>query len=93
MSKGASLAPQEIKMLLAVLPDACQLGVFDHAQPERHRPGGAGQAAEHLGHPAGIHHQRACGLRPDPLRRKSGALYQQLPQEYAALPPDDHQAR
>ncbi len=51
------------------------------------------KAAEHLGHPAGIHHERACGLRSDPLRRKSCALHEQLPQQHAALPPDDHQAR
>ena len=30
MSNGASLAPQEIKMLFAVLPDANCQGLFNH---------------------------------------------------------------
>lgn len=52
-------------------PDAGQLGIPGAAQPERHRPGGTGQAAEHLGHAAGVHHQRARRLRPHPLRAGS----------------------
>lgn len=30
MSKGASLAPQEIKMLFAVLPETICKGLFNH---------------------------------------------------------------
>ena len=73
-------------------PDAGQLGIPGAAQPERHRPGGTGQAAEHLGHAAGVHHQRARRLRPHPLRRQHCAVYQQFPQEHPALPAYDHQA-
>ena len=73
-------------------PDAGQLGVSRDAEPERHRPRGTGEDAEHLRQPAGLCHQRPRRLRADSLRREYCAFYQQFPEGHQAVQPDDNQA-
>jgi len=42
--------------------------IFGDAEPERHRPRGAGETVEHLRQPAWLRHQRPRRLRTDSLR-------------------------
>ena len=61
-------------------------------KPERHRPGGTGQAAAHLGHPAWLHHRCPRRLRPDPMRWAAGAVHQCVPGQYRPLSSDEYPA-
>ena len=73
-------------------PDAGKLGIFGDAEPERHRPRGTGEAAEHFRQPAGICHQCPRRLRADSVRGQYRAFYQQFSEKYEALWLDDDQA-
>ena len=73
-------------------PDAGELGVSRDAEPERHRPRGTGEAAEHLGQPAWLRHQCPRRLRVDPLCGEYRTFYQQFPKKHEALWIDDDQA-
>lgn len=66
-------------------PDAGQLGIFGDAEPERHRPRGAGEVAEHLRQPAWLRHQRPRGLRTDSLRGQYRTFHKFFPEGYKAL--------
>lgn len=66
-------------------PDAGELGIFGNAEPERHRPRGTGEAAEHLRQPAGLRHQRPRRLRADSLCGQHRAFHKFLPEGHKAL--------
>ena len=63
-------------------PDAGELGISRDAEPERHRPRGAGEAAEHFRQPAGLCHQCSRRLRADSLRGQYRAFHQQFSEKY-----------
>ena len=58
---------------------------FGNAEPERHRPRGTGEAAEHLRQPAWLRHQCSRGLRADSLRGQHCSIHKFLPEGYKAL--------
>ena len=66
-------------------PDAGELGISRDAEPERHRPRGTGEVAEHLRQPAGLCDECPRRLWADSLRREYCAIHQFLPEGYKAL--------
>ena len=66
-------------------PDAGELGVSGDAEPERHRPRGTGEVAEHFRQPAGLCDQRPRRLRADSLRGKYRAFYKFFSPTYKAI--------
>ena len=69
---------------------AGQQRIFGDAEPGQHRPGGAGQPAEHLGKPALLHHQRGRRARSHQVRQRHRPLCKQLSEKYAPLPFNVH---
>lgn len=66
-------------------PNAGKFGIFGDAEPERHRPRGTGEVAEHLRQPAWLRHQCPCRLRADSVRGQYCSIHQFLPEGYKAL--------
>ena len=66
-------------------PDAGKFGVSGNAEPERHRPRGIGEAAEHFRQPAWLRHQCSRRLRADSVRGKYRAFHQQFSPKHKAL--------